>query len=195
MTYLGRFTAGASVFYGANFHSDQGTLENPTSPAARLRTPAGSWSDLTAPAEVDSKTGFFGGTIDTSGFADGQYTVRMSGTVTTAKDVATMFAFEVGPSPQIAAIKAQTDLIPASPAAVSDIPTSAAVADKILGRNLAGGSDGGRTVTDALRPLRNKVEISGVAMSVKQEDDVTEAWAAELTVNAAAQPITAIDPA
>jgi hypothetical protein len=101
MIYLGRFTAGASVFYGANFHSDQGTLVDPAAPAARLRDAAGSWSDLAAPAKQDGKTGFFGGTIDTTGFAAGQYIVRMSGTVATAKDVATVFSVEVGPAPTV----------------------------------------------------------------------------------------------
>lgn len=97
----------------------------------------------------------------------------------------------------ITAIKAKTDNLPASPAAVSDIPTSAQVADKLLGRNLAGGSDGGRTVTESLRPLRNKIDAVSVPGSVliMAEDDTTESWRAALTTDAAALPIVEIDPA
>ena len=74
-------------------------------------------------------------------------------------------------------------------------PTAAQVADKLLGRNLAGGSDGGRTVRQALRPLRNRMEISeeGV-MSVYKEDDATVDWEAAVTTDAAAEPITKVDP-
>lgn len=96
---------------------------------------------------------------------------------------------------EVAAIKARTDLIPASPAATGDIPTAAQIADKVLGRNIAGGSDGGRTVTSALRPLRNKVSRSGAVLTVTQEDDATEAWTAAITTSANADPIVTVDPA
>jgi hypothetical protein len=96
---------------------------------------------------------------------------------------------------EVAAIKAKTDLIPAAPAAVSDIPTTAQIADKILGRNIAGGSDGGRDVTSALRPLRNKVSRSGSTLTVTQEDDATSAWTATITTDGTVDPITAVDPA
>ncbi len=99
MSYLGRFTAGDSVFYSADFHSDQGTLVDPTSSTARLRSPAGVWSDLDAPTKQDTKTGFYGGMIDTTGFASGQWTVRIAGTVATAKNVALERYFHVGPAP------------------------------------------------------------------------------------------------
>lgn len=95
MIFLGTFKAGASVFYAANFHTDQGTIENPSSPEAQLRTPAGVWSDLTAPAIQNAKVGHYGGTIDTTGFAVGQYTVRMQGTVSTAKTTATELSFGI----------------------------------------------------------------------------------------------------
>jgi hypothetical protein len=94
----------------------------------------------------------------------------------------------------LALVKAKTDLLPASPAATADIPTAAQNADKLLGRNLAGGSDGGRTVTDALRPLRNKTEIVGSTLTVTREDDTTTAWTAAVTT-APGDPLTSIDPA
>ncbi len=71
---------------------------------------------------------------------------------------------------------------------------AAAIADKILGRNLAGGSDGGRTVQDALRPLRNKVVATGDAITVFQEDDATEAWSG-IVGREALNTMTSVDPA
>ena len=94
----------------------------------------------------------------------------------------------------IAAIQAKTDNLPASPAAVSDVPTAAANADALLGRNLAGGADGGRTVRDALRALRNKTSIAGGVLTVTQEDDATAAWTAAVATTPG-DPISSIDPA
>lgn len=70
------------------------------------------------------------------------------------------------------------------------------IADGVLNRNLATGSDGGRNVQSALRTLRNKVDIAvGGAVTVYEEDDATPAWTGTATRNALADPITSIDPA
>lgn len=95
---------------------------------------------------------------------------------------------------EVAAIKAKTDNLPASPAATGDIPTSADIADKVLGRSIAGGADGGRTVKSALAALRNKVTISGGTMTVYDTDDSTSLWSAAVTTDAAAEPIITVDP-
>lgn len=58
------------------------------------------------------------------------------------------------------------------------------IPDRILRRNLGTGSDGGRTVQDALRASRNKVAIdvpSVGQLTVYQEDDVTPAYVANYT--------------
>lgn len=94
---------------------------------------------------------------------------------------------------EVAAIKAKTDNLPAAPAAVGDIPTAAQNADKLLGRNIAGGSDGGRTVTSAVRKLRNRVAIASGVMTVYQEDDAT-ADHTEAVTTAAGNPIVSTDP-
>lgn len=70
----------------------------------------------------------------------------------------------------------------------------AAIADKILGRNLAGSADGGRTVTDALRASRNKSAIVGTTLTVYQEDDTTAAWTATIAT-ASRDALASIDPA
>lgn len=71
-----------------------------------------------------------------------------------------------------------------------------AIADKILGRNLAGGADGGRVVRDALRPNRNRVDVDEVAgtITVYAEDDVTPAWVGTITT-ADRDAINSVNPA
>ena len=97
-------------------------------------------------------------------------------------------------SADLAAVAAKTTNLPTAPAAVSDVPTAAQNADKLLGRSLAGGADGGRMVKDALRALRNKTSIAGSTLTVTAEDDVTTAWTAAVTT-APGNPLTGIDPA
>lgn len=91
MTNLGIFTAGQSVFYAGNFHGATGALADPSPVFARLKNPDGSWSDLDAPAKQDSKTGHFGGSVDTTGLAEGQYAIRLCGTVGTTSAAAEFF--------------------------------------------------------------------------------------------------------
>lgn len=71
--------------------------------------------------------------------------------------------------------------------------TQGAIADKLLGRSIAGAADGGRTVTDALRSLRNRQEIAAGTLTVYQEDDTTPAWDAAVAT-AAGDPLTSMDP-
>ncbi len=97
---------------------------------------------------------------------------------------------------EVAAIKAKTDLIPASPAAVSDIPTATQNADALLNRDMSAVSDtNSRSPLNAFRFLRNKWSLSGTTLTVTEEDDSTTAWTATVTTNAGADPITGSDPA
>jgi hypothetical protein len=68
------------------------------------------------------------------------------------------------------------------------------MADTLLGRNIAGGSNTGRIVTDALRRLRNRVAIAAGTMTVYQENDTTAAFTAAVTT-AAGDPVSEVDPA
>lgn len=85
----------------------------------------------------------------------------------------------------------------ASAAAVSalSIPTAAQNADALLGRNVAGGSSAGRTVSQALFALRNKVAIVAGTMTVYSTDDTTSSWTAAVTGDETADPIVTVDPA
>jgi hypothetical protein len=60
-------------------------------------------------------------------------------------------------------------------------PSSTAIADTLLGRSIAGGADGGRTVESALASLRNRVVISGGTMTVYDVDDTTPLWTGAIT--------------
>lgn len=70
----------------------------------------------------------------------------------------------------------------------------ASVADKVLGRNIAGGSDAGRKVSEALAFLRNRWEISGTTLTVYASDDVTPLFTATIT-RTAADSVSQVDPA
>lgn len=96
---------------------------------------------------------------------------------------------------EVAAIKAKTDLIPAAPAAVGDIPTAIQNADALLGRNVSGGSSTGRTVKQAFHFIRNKWVVSGGTLTVYDTDDSTSSWTAAVTGTAGADPVTGSDPA
>jgi trimeric autotransporter adhesin len=65
--------------------------------------------------------------------------------------------------------------------------------DALLDRNLAGGSNGGRTVRDALRALRNKTAIVGNTLVVYTENDTAAAWAAAVTTSPR-DPLQSVDP-
>jgi hypothetical protein len=75
----------------------------------------------------------------------------------------------------------------------------AVVADAILDRNMATGSDSGsatvRTVRQALRMLRNKWAVSAGTLTVYKEDDSTTSWTGAVSSDPTADPITGNDPA
>lgn len=67
------------------------------------------------------------------------------------------------------------------------------IADAILARAIEGGADGGRTVSDALKALRNRVALVGTTLTVYEDDDVTPAWTAVVALGAR-NPINSVDP-
>lgn len=95
---------------------------------------------------------------------------------------------------ELATELARLDVAVSTRATPVTVPTAAQIADTVLGRNLAGGSDGGRTVRDALRASRNKSAISGSTLTVYQEDDATPAWTAAVST-AERDALQSIDPA
>ena len=51
-----------------------------------------------------------------------------------------------------------------------------------------------RSMLNALRFLRNRWDLTATTLSVKKEDDFTEAWTGTITTNASAEPVTGLDP-
>jgi len=96
----------------------------------------------------------------------------------------------------VGAIKAKTDLLPAAPAAVGDIPTAIQNADALLKRDwtLVTG-EAARSVLNALRFLRNKWALAAGTLTVTKEDDAATAWTGAVTTDAAVDQITGVDPA
>jgi hypothetical protein len=95
MIWLGEIVAGETVPVRAQFHNDTGAAADPTDPFARMETGSGTFADLSTPTKRDSKTGYFGVDISTTGFAAGIRTVRIGGTVATNKAVAAVYGFRV----------------------------------------------------------------------------------------------------
>lgn len=101
------------------------------------------------------------------------------------------------------AIVERTGNLPDSPAATGDAMTlttgeRGAVADKILTRHTAGGSDvsgvNARNVKNALRTGRNRTEIVAGVTNVYEEDDTTLAWTG-VGVTAPGDPLVSVNPA
>lgn len=100
----------------------------------------------------------------------------------------------------ITAIKAKTDNLPASPAAVSDIPTAIQVADTVLRRSTANVEASGTGDAISLKSLYGMVaqgvhntQVSGTTLTVTRSDDATVLGTRTVTTDATAEPIVGID--
>jgi hypothetical protein len=67
------------------------------------------------------------------------------------------------------------------------------LADRLITRNIEGGSDTGRIVRDVFSVLRNKVGIEDSRLTVYRTDDSTSAWTADVTTGT--QSVSGVDPA
>ena len=74
-------------------------------------------------------------------------------------------------------------------------PTATENADALLKRDMAAVSgEASRSPLNALRILRNRHQLAAGTLTVYAEDDTTAKWTAAATTDAAAEPITQIDP-
>jgi hypothetical protein len=126
-----------------------------------------------------------------------------AGTITTATNVTTVNGLAAN---VITATSIAADAITAAKIATGAVDADALatdavneIADGILDRNMATGTDSGtdstttRTPRQALRALRNKVSIAAGTATVCKEDDVATSWTAAITTTAG-NPISASDP-
>lgn len=75
------------------------------------------------------------------------------------------------------------------------IQSAALIPDQVLKRDFSAiTGEAARSLLNAARILRNRIVVTPTALSVKKEDDNTEAWAATLSTTAGAAPITGVDP-
>jgi hypothetical protein len=125
--------------------------------------------------------------------AGGLYRVDITdATVLTGADSAQVVVFGVT---DVVFSVARFDILGADPrSAVADINNS--IADAILNRDMATGTDSGsttvRTVRQALRALRNRFVLSGGTVTVYKEDDATASFTAVVTGSPA---VTQVNPA
>lgn len=204
MAYIGDITLGDTIDFK---FSTVGTTGAPTTlagtpaisayvgdPTARIT------ADITLTVDFDAVTGLHNVRVVASG-ANGYAAQTNVDLVITAGTVGgtSVVGYVVGSfsieNRSTQAIRAKTDNLPAAPAAVGDIPTAVQNADALLGRNVSGGSSTGRTVKQALHVLRNKSAVAAGTLTVYDTDDATSSWTATVSSDAAADPITGIDPA
>ncbi len=98
---------------------------------------------------------------------------------------------------ELAASQAAADDATLSAIAALSIPTATQNADALLNRDMSAVSDtNARSPLNALRHIRNKWDTTSNPgyVTVRKEDDTTEAWRAALSTDGAAEPITGSDP-
>ncbi len=96
----------------------------------------------------------------------------------------------------VASVKAKTDLIPASPAAVGDIPTATQNADALLKRDMSAVTgEASRSPLNALRFSGiNKIAVAGGILTAYKENDSTPAATRNLGTDSGALPIVSSTP-
>ncbi len=177
-TYAGGDTSGTTTLLARLTATRSGYLDNLSAGAVALATQI--------PVEFTSGTFASSGVFATAALAN----APTGGSAPTAVEIRQEMDAN---STQFAAIDAKTTNWPAAPAATSDIPTASANADALLGRNVAGGTNGVRTVSEALYFLRNKWEIVAGTLNVYGTNDSAIAWSSAVTT-AAGDPISSSDP-
>ena len=69
------------------------------------------------------------------------------------------------------------------------------IADSLLKRDWTGlTGEASRSMLNALRLLRNYWNVVGTVLNVRKEDDTTLAWTGTVSTDAAADPVTGVDP-
>jgi len=211
--YLGDFAVTQTV--SCRFTTEDATGAPITlagTPSARVRKGSGSGSTITAGVSltVDVVTGQHVVDVDLTGSgsftAGAEYAIELSaGTVSGVSVVGKVVGlFSIanrvaGASLSAAGVRTAVGLASANlDTQIAALPTAAQNADKLIRRNIAGGSDTGRLVKDALRFNRNKVTIVPInatsgTLTVYEEDDTTVAWTGTVT-RASADALSAVDP-
>lgn len=191
-------TAGRTldVSAGGEAGVDWANVGSPTTTVGLSGTTVGTVSAVTAISTGGITAGSIAAdAIGASELASDAVTEIQSG-LATAANLATLTSYV---DTEVAAIKAKTDNLPASPAATGDAMTLTSgernsVADALLNRGLDGAGASSRKVREALAFMRNKWAISGSTLTVYDVDDSTTLFTATIT-SASGNPVTSVDPA
>ena len=182
---------------GVNVTSVMGS--SPVTSSAGVLSVTGSVNvtSIVGTAAVTSSAGLLAFTFDLSRTANNNSTVAFS-SVSFSSQAVTVGSVDVSSFAGTAIVTSSAGILNVSTQTIDKTGYSltaaeeAAIADALLGRNVAGGSSAGRLVSEALYVLRNKVDIS--AGIVYQTDDVTSSWAFTSSTQAG-NPLVSIDPA
>lgn len=160
--------------------------ETGLAPIRSFTAQAGGASSITLDAGASSTNDFYNGltVVTVAGTGAGQVNpiATAAGSYNGTTKVATVVnAWLVVPDATTKAV-----LVPSADTAYD-------IADAIIGRNVAGGSNGGRTVGQSLARLRNRVVLSGGVLTVYDVDDSTSLWTGAVTT-AAGNPVTEVNP-
>ena len=186
--YLGSWTIDALVTFCVNTHDPAtgAATDADSAPAYRVYEDETSTPILTGSmAKLDD--------ANTTGFYSEQITLSAANGFEVGKSYSIYISAVVGGV--TGTMHHQLQVITA-PAVAADVPTATQNADALLKRDMSAVTgEAARSPLNALRWLRNKWEISGSppTLSVKKEDDTTEAWAGTVT-QSAVNPTTSIDP-
>lgn len=136
-------------------------------------------------------TGYAGGTIKL-----GVNAAQVGGTTQTGRDLGTSVLLSSGTG-QVSLSSGAVTVVTNNDKTGYALSTAGdtSVADALLKRDFSSVTgEAARSVLNAMRFLRNKWTISGTTLSVKKEDDSTEAWNSSLTQDDSAKPISGSDP-
>jgi hypothetical protein len=164
-------------------------LDNETTASQRQTDSARIYKDDGTYPVLDPTTSGFGIDINWQNVV---YVVSTGGSSLTPSESAQLFA--TATQTNLDVVDANVDQLLLDTAQIStDID---GIPDAILNRNIATGSNGGRTVQDVMRANRNRVVIDpiGNTITVYEEDDITVAWSGAITTGDR-DPINAVDPA
>ena len=184
------------VSSGGEAGVDWANVGSPTTTVGLSGTTVGTVSAVTAISTGGITAGSIAAdAIGASELASDAVTEIQSG-LATAANLATLTSYV---DTEVAAIKAKTDNLPASPAATGDAMTLTSgernsVADALLNRGLDGAGASSRKVREALAFMRNKWTISGSTLTIYDVDDTTVLWTGS-TTTASGNPVTGVDPA
>lgn len=172
----------------ANHAVTAGTVSDKTAYSiSGTKTTLDALNDLSA-AGIRTAVGLATNNLDTqlaaiAGYIDTEVASILADAVTLLARITGSVALNSDMQTALSNLTTLLSRITAAVALASDVPTTAQIADKLLGRNIGGGSDGTRTVSECFQLLRNRWTRTASTLTVYAQDDATVSWTSVLTTN------------